>query len=70
MVRACEVAPVLVQLMSVEWGCCGFFFFLPLPFDCSESLSEVAASVACWSLSGGGIGYICGEIGYWVWLDG
>ena len=30
------------------------FFFLPLPSDCSESLSEVASSVACWSVSGGG----------------
>ena len=59
LVRACEVALVLVQVLPVECGCCGFLFVLPLIFGSSESESSVAASVACWSEAGGG---------YWIHL--
>ena len=53
MVRACEVAPVLVQLLPGECGCCGCLFVLPLLVGSSASESVVSASVACWSVAGG-----------------
>ena len=51
MVRACEVAPVLVQLMPGEYGCCGCLFVPPFLFGLSASESAVAASVECWSVA-------------------
>ena len=59
LVRACEVAPVLFQLLPGECRCCGCLLVLPLLFGLSVSESAVAASVACWSVSGGG---------YWIHL--
>ena len=59
MVRACEVAPVLVQLLPEKCRCCSFLFLLTLLFDLYASESEVDASVACWSVAGGG---------YWIHL--
>ena len=63
LVRYCEVAPVLVQLLPGESGCCGWLFVLPILFILSAYIWAVDASVACWSLSGGR---------YWIhnlWLN-
>ena len=57
LVRACEVAPDLVQLMTDKWEdfmCCDCWFVLHLLFDSSSSISGVAESVAGWSVAGGG----------------
>ena len=54
LVRACEVSSVLVQLLPGKYGYCGCLFVPPLLFGLSASESEVAASVACWSVSVGG----------------
>ena len=53
--RACKVAPLLVQLLPTYCGCCGCLFFLPLLFGPSSYESSVAVSVACWSVAGGGL---------------
>ena len=78
LVRACEVAHILVQLLTGECGCCGCLFVLLLLFGLSTSESEVAASFACWSVSGGGYWihlwqhWILGLVGWlaqWLGLD-
>ena len=53
LVRAFEVALVLVRLLPGKFRCCGCLFFLSLLFYFSASESSVTASVACWSVDGG-----------------
>ena len=46
LVRACEIAPVLVQFLTGKCRCCCCLFVLPLLFGFS-------AYIACWSVAGG-----------------
>ena len=53
LIRACEVASVLVKFLSAKCGCCSCLFLVPLLSDSSASVSAVSASVSCWSVARG-----------------
>ena len=53
LIRACEVASVLVKFLSAKCGCCSCLFLVPLLSDSSASISAVSASVSCWSVARG-----------------
>ena len=73
-----RLPPVLVQLLPGKYGYCGYLFVLPLLFGLFDSESAVDASVACWSVAGGGywihmwrhwLLVLVGRLAQWLDLD-